>query len=145
MDSNCGLQPQKNPKTMFANFWGGALERWLISMGFRVRRSARLGPLRFIFSKGGLRLISVGGGGASFNIPVNRRGSPRTTVGLSGTGLNWSVEDTPDCPATAPTGVSMGLPNSHRLQSGQLNAFMQSLLRVLRQDLFAPTAPHGSR
>ena len=39
-------------------------------MGFRFRRSARLGPLRFNFSKGRLSSISVGGRGASFNIPV---------------------------------------------------------------------------
>jgi len=51
-------------------------------MGFRLRRSARLGPLRFNFSSGGLISISVGGRGASFNIPVNRSGGPRTTVGL---------------------------------------------------------------
>ena len=51
-------------------------------MGFRLRRSARLGPLRFNFSSGGLSSISVGGRGASFNIPVNRSGGPRTTVGL---------------------------------------------------------------
>ena len=30
-------------------------------MGFRFRRSARLGPLRFSFAKGGLSSISVGG------------------------------------------------------------------------------------
>ena len=30
--------------------------------------------------------------GASFNIPVNRSGVPRTTVGLPGTGLSWSME-----------------------------------------------------
>jgi hypothetical protein len=41
-------------------------------MGFRLRRSARLGPLRFNFSSGGLSSISVGGRGASFNIPVNQ-------------------------------------------------------------------------
>jgi hypothetical protein len=29
-------------------------------MGFRLRRSARLGPLRFNFSSGGLSSISVG-------------------------------------------------------------------------------------
>ena len=61
-------------------------------MGFRFRRSTRLGPLRFNFSKGGLSSISVGGRGASFNIPVNRRGGPRSNVGLPGTGLSWSVE-----------------------------------------------------
>ena len=40
----------------------------LSAMGFRLRRSARLGPLRFNFSSGGLSSISVGGRGASFNI-----------------------------------------------------------------------------
>ena len=34
-------------------------------MAFRFRRSARLGPLRFHFSKNGLSSISVGGRGAS--------------------------------------------------------------------------------
>jgi hypothetical protein len=100
----------------------------LIAMGFRLRRSARLGPLRFNFSSGGLSSISVGGRGASFNIPVNRSGGPRTTVGLPGTGLSWSVEHTP----------SEGLPNSRRLRPGQLDALKQSLLGVLRQELVAP-------
>jgi len=68
-------------------------------MGFRLRRSARLGPLRFNFSSGGLSSISVGGRGAYLNIPVNRSGGPRTTVGLPGTGLSWSVEHTPERPA----------------------------------------------
>ena len=53
----------------------------LIAMGFRFRRSTRLGPLRFNFAKGGLSSISVGGRGASFNIPVARSGGTRTTVG----------------------------------------------------------------
>ena len=35
-------------------------EKPLIAMGFRLRRSARLGPLRFNFSSGGLSSISVG-------------------------------------------------------------------------------------
>jgi hypothetical protein len=60
-------------------------------MGFRFRHSARLGPLRFNFAKGGLSSISVGGRGASFNIPVTRRGGPRTTVGLPGTGLSGAL------------------------------------------------------
>jgi len=97
-------------------------------MGFRFRRSARLGPLRFNFAKGGLSSISVGGHGGSFNIPVSRSGQPRTTVGLPGTGLSWSVEQTP----------SEGLPNSRRLRPGQLDAFKQSLLEMLHQELFAP-------
>ncbi len=98
-------------------------------MGFRFRRSARLGPLRFNFSKGGLSSISVGGRGASFNIPMNRSGGARTTVGIPGTGLSWSSE-----PAT-------GLPNSRRLRSTQLDALKQTLLAVLHQDLFSPGSP----
>jgi hypothetical protein len=97
-------------------------------MGFRFRRSARLGPLRFNFSKGGLSSISLGGRGASFNIPVARRSSARSTVGLPGTGLSWSVEHTP----------SQGLPNSRRLRPGQLDAFRRSVHAVLMEQLFAP-------
>ncbi|MCP9815160.1 DUF4236 domain-containing protein [Synechococcus sp. GreenBA-s] len=107
-------------------------------MGFRFRRSARLGPLRFNFSSGGLSSISVGGSGASFNIPVRRSGGPRTTVGLPGTGLSWSVEHAPDRTAALPAGPAAGLPNSRRLRPGQLDAFKQSLLGVLRQELFFP-------
>ncbi|MEB3353339.1 MAG: DUF4236 domain-containing protein [Cyanobacteriota bacterium] len=109
-------------------------------MGFRFRRSARLGPLRFNFAKGGLSSISVGGREASFNIPVNRSGGPRTTVGLPGTGLSWSVEHTPDRPAALTAGAAAALPNSRRLRPGQLDALKQSLLAVLRQELF----PAGS-
>jgi len=104
-------------------------------MSFRFRRSARLGPLRFNFAKGGLSSISVGGRGASFNIPVSRSGGPRTTVGLPGTGLSWSVEHSP---AAIPAGPATGLPKSRRLRPGQLDALKQSLLGVLRQELFAP-------
>jgi hypothetical protein len=107
-------------------------------MGFRFRRSAQLGPLRFNFSKGGLISISIGGRGASFNIPVARNGGPHTTVGLPGTGLSWSVKRTPDRPAVIPAGAAEGLPNSLRLRPGQLNALKRSLLGVLRQELFAP-------
>ena len=111
----------------------------LIAMGFRFRRSARLGPLRFNFSKGGLSSISVGGRGASFNIPVNRSGGPRSTVGLPGTGLSWSVEHTPDRPAVIPAGRAEGLPNSRRLRPGQLDALKQELLALLRQGRNAPS------
>ena len=107
-------------------------------MGFRFRRSTRLGPLRFNFAKGGLSSISVGGRGTSFNIPVARSGGPRTTVGLPGTGLSWSVEHTTDRPAAIPAGSATGLPNSRRLRPGQLDALMQSLLGVLRQELCSP-------
>ena len=112
----------------------------VIAMGFRFRRSARLGPLRFNFSKGGLSSISVGGRGASFNIPVARSGGARTTVGVPGTGLSWSVEHAPDHPAVIPAGRAEGLPNSRRLRSGQLDALKQQLLEVLRQELFAPSS-----
>jgi hypothetical protein len=107
-------------------------------MGFRFRRSTRLGPLRFNFAMGGLSSISVGGRGASFNIPVARSGGARTTVGVPGTGLSWSVEHAPDRPAVIPAGRAEALPNSRRLRPGQLDALKQQLLEVLRQELFAP-------
>jgi hypothetical protein len=96
-------------------------------MPFRFRRSARLGPLRFNFASSGLSSISVGGRGASFNIPVARSGGARSTVGLPGTGLSWSVEN----------GPAAGLPNSRRLRPGQLDAFQQECLALLREQLFA--------
>lgn len=96
-------------------------------MSFRFRRSARLGPLRFNFAGSGLSSISVGGRGASFNIPVARSGGARTTVGLPGTGLSWSVEH----------GPAAGLPNSRRLRPGQLDAFQQECLGLLQEQLFA--------
>ena len=113
----------------------------LIAMGFRFRRSTRLGPLRFNFAKGGLSSISVGGRGASFNIPIARGGGARTTVGLPGTGLSWSVEHGPDRPAIIPAGRAEGLPNSRRLRPGQLDALKQQLFEVLLQELFAPGSP----
>jgi hypothetical protein len=48
------------------------------------------------------------------------------------------VEHTPDRPAAIPAGPAAGLPNSRRLRPGQLDALKQSLLGVLRQELFAP-------
>ena len=111
-------------------------------MGFRFRRSARLGPLRFNFGKSGLSSISLGGPGASFNIPISRSGAPRTTVGLPGTGLSWSVEHSTEAnqpaPARLPAGPAEGLPNSRRFRSGQLVAFKQGCLGVLQEKLFAP-------
>ncbi len=99
-------------------------------MPFRFRRSARLGPLRFNFSSSGLSSISVGGRGASFNIPVARSGGARTTVGMPGTGLSWSVEHN----------IAAGLPNSRRLRPGQLEALKASSLNLLQQKLFRPGA-----
>lgn len=99
-------------------------------MGFRFRHSSRLGPLRLHFSKAGLSSISLGGPGASLNIPVARSGGPRTTLGLPGTGLSWSVEQTP----------AGGLPNSRRLKAEQLAALKQQLLASL-EELFGPGRP----
>ena len=110
-------------------------------MGFRFRRSTRLGPLRFNFAKGGLSSISVGGRGASFNIPVARSGGARTTVGVPGTGLSWSVEHSPGRQVANPVAPAAGLPNSRRLRSGQLDALKQTLLAFLHQDLFSPGSP----
>lgn len=111
-------------------------------MGFRFRRSARLGPLRFNFGKSGLSSISLGGRGASFNIPVARSGGPRSTVGLPGTGLSWSVEHSTEVNQTNPArtlaGSAAGLPNSRRLRPGQLDAFKQGCLAVLQEKLIAP-------
>lgn len=108
-------------------------------MGFRFRRSSRLGPVRLNFSKNGLSSISLGGRGASLNIPVNRRGGTRTTVGVPGTGLSWSWEQ--EQPGRQPAGPAEGLPNSRRLQPGQLEAFKQSLLALLSEQLFASGRP----
>jgi len=111
-------------------------------MPFRFRRSARFGPLRFNFGKSGLSSDSLGGPGASFNIPITRSGAPRTTVGLPGTGLSWSVEHSPEAsqpaPARLPSGPAEGLPNSRRFRPGQLDAFKQGCLGVLQEQLFAP-------
>ncbi|MCP9841674.1 DUF4236 domain-containing protein [Synechococcus sp. J7-Johnson] len=111
-------------------------------MPFRFRRSARLGPLRFNFNKSGLTSISLGGRGASFNIPVARSGGPRTTVRLPGTGLSWSAEQSTEAhqptPARLPAGPAEGLPNSRRFRSGKLDAFKQGCLGVLLEKLFAP-------
>jgi hypothetical protein len=52
------------------------------------------------------------------------------------------VEHTPDRapenPTSIPAGPAAGLPNSRRLRPGPLDALKQSLLEVLRQELFAP-------
>ena len=48
------------------------------------------------------------------------------------------LEHAPDHPALIPAGRAEGLPNSRRLRPGQLDALKQSLLELLRQELFAP-------
>lgn len=65
-------------------------------MGFRFRRRTRLFPgVSINWSKNGLSSISVGGPGATVNIPISRAGGTRSTVGLPGTGLSWSEESRP--------------------------------------------------
>ena len=126
-------------------------------MAFRFRRSARLGPLRFNFTSQGLSSISLGAPGVSLNLPIHRRGGPRTTLGLPGTGLSWTMEappagasakarsDPPSITSTTtvpwPAGEAAGLPNSRRLRSSQLESFRMSCLQMLRQRLFAEGAP----
>jgi hypothetical protein len=111
-------------------------------MGFRFRRSARFGPLRFNFARSGLSSISFRGRGASFNIPVARSGGARTSVELCGTGQSWSVEHSREAnrPASErlPAGPAEGLPNSRRFRPGQLDDFKQGCLGVLQEQLFAP-------
>ena len=60
-------------------------------MGFRFRKRTRLFPGLYLnWSKNGLSSISLGGPGATVNIPVNREGGARGTVGLPGTGLSYT-------------------------------------------------------
>jgi hypothetical protein len=58
-------------------------------MGFRFRRSARLGPLRFNFGKGGLSALHDGGDGTSFNILVRRIDYPPPRWGCRAPCLLW--------------------------------------------------------
>ena len=51
------------------------------------------------------------------------------------------MEHSPDRPAAVSAGSAAGLPNSRRLRQGQLDAFKQSLLGVLRQEMFAAGSP----
>jgi len=125
-------------------------------MAFRFRRSARLGPLRLNFTSRGLSSISLGGPGLSVNVPVNRGGGPRTTLGLPGTGLSWTTEvghrgATPlgATPLGAnplgatpwPAGDAEGLPNSRRLRTSQLETFRGSCRQMLQDRLFGVGAP----
>jgi len=61
-------------------------------MGFRFRKRLKFGPFALNFSKNGLSSLSIGGPGASINVPINRDGGVRQTVGLPGTGLSWTEE-----------------------------------------------------
>ena len=65
-------------------------------MGWRFRKRTRLFPgFNLNWSKNGLSSISIGGPGASWNIPVAREGGTRTTVGLPGSGVSYSHQDSP--------------------------------------------------
>ena len=58
----------------------------------RFRKRIKFGPFALNLSKNGLSSISLGGPGASLNIPVARSGGVRQTVGIPGTGLSWSEQ-----------------------------------------------------
>lgn len=63
-------------------------------MGFRFRRRTKILPGLYInWSKNGLSSLSVGGPGATINLPVAREGGTRSTVGLPGTGLSYSHQE----------------------------------------------------
>lgn len=142
----CGHRPARGPRA----FLHGR-HPFRTAMAFRFRSTARLGPLRLHFSKAGLSSISVGRRGASFNIPVNRRGGPRTTISLPGTGLSWTVEHPLEAPAPQPapavpapvSGLSEAspLPNSRRLRPSQLQVFCRCALAALHGQLFGPGRP----
>lgn len=61
-------------------------------MSVRFRKSFRLGGVRLNVTKNGVSSITLGGKGASLNIPVARSGGIRGTVGLPGSGLSYSRE-----------------------------------------------------
>ena len=61
-------------------------------MAVRFRKSFRLGGVKLNVTKNGLSSISLGGRGASLNIPVARSGGIRGTVGIPGSGLSYSKD-----------------------------------------------------
>ena len=61
-------------------------------MAVRFRKSFRLGGIKLNVTKNGLSSISLGGRGASLNIPVARSGGIRGTVGIPGSGLSYSKD-----------------------------------------------------
>ena len=84
-------------------------------MGFRFRKRTRLfAGFHLNWSKNGLSSISIGRPGATWNLPIARTGSERTTVGIPGTGLSYSRQQSvrerqqrqrqaPDLPTTEAT------------------------------------------
>ena len=81
-------------------------------MAFRFRRRIRLfAGLTHHLSKNGLSSISLGRPGATVNIPINRGGKARGTVGLPGTGLSYTTGlDAPDI-GTPSKGFDPSQPN----------------------------------
>ena len=63
-------------------------------MGVRFRWRWGLGkaPFRVNLTKRGLSSLSIGKPGFTFNLPIFRRGKPRTTVSIPGTGLSGQFE-----------------------------------------------------
>ena len=62
-------------------------------MGIRFRKRLKLFPgLSLNFSKNGLSSLSIGGPGATLNIPIARSGGARGTVGIPGSGFSYSTE-----------------------------------------------------
>jgi hypothetical protein len=59
------------------------------SMAFRFCHSARHGPLRLNFTRRGLSSISLGGPGASLNVPINRRHGSRSQ--------DWAIRRSQRC------------------------------------------------
>ena len=62
-------------------------------MTWRFRKRLTLFPGLYLnLSKNGLSSMSIGRPGATLNIPINRDGGVRGTVGIPGTGLSYSEE-----------------------------------------------------
>lgn len=62
-------------------------------MGFRFRR--RIGPKGFKLNltKNGFSSISIGGKGLTTNVPLNRKGGIKYTVGIPGSGMSWEHQE----------------------------------------------------
>lgn len=94
-------------------------------MTFRFRRSLKLGGVKLNVTKNGISSISLGGRGASLNIPVARSGGIRGTVGIPGSGLSYSHEyKKSTSTAVQPKAVQMtsAVPNNIPDKSGPLVA-----------------------
>jgi hypothetical protein len=101
-------------------------------MGFRFRKGLRFGPFRLNFTANGLSSVSLGGRGASLNIPVGRDGPARGTVGLPGTGLSYST----------PLGVKHPSTRQRRQaqQGGSGQPTTQQIVAILQEALVGPNA-----